>query len=333
MNTKTTLRHFRGEKCLNCSTPMDTSDRFCSYCGQTNSTKKLTFNDFFNEFFAGLFAYDSKIYKTIFTLFFRPGKISEDYIKGKRNKYVNPFRFYLSVSIIFFIIWGFTRNEMDFETPSTDSLDLGVLEVNGDPVLAETEYDTEEELSKESAVNAYGSRFSTYMSFFQNEKITSPEKALEKLGHEKNGFNKWTYKKAVHVFNIYENPSLFINYIISKLPFIIFFFLPIFALFIWLLYLRRSFTYMEHLIFTFHNQTMAFLLFTLAVLMEIIFGFQDSTNIASFIFLFYLYKAMRHFYKQNRFKTIVKFVTLNVIFFILAFFGSAFAVLASFAMF
>ncbi|MGM0392334.1 MAG: DUF3667 domain-containing protein, partial [Bacteroidota bacterium] len=75
-----------------------------------NSTKKLSFDDFFNEFFSGIFAYDSRLKRTLRALIFYPGKISKDYIQGKRIRYANPFRFYLSASIVFFIIWSFTNS-------------------------------------------------------------------------------------------------------------------------------------------------------------------------------------------------------------------------------
>ena len=96
-------KKYRGHQCLNCETPLEKEDKYCSYCGQLNSNKKLSFNDFFNEFFGSIFSYDSRIYRTLNVLIFKPGKISLEYIKGKRAKYANPFRFYLSVSIIFFL--------------------------------------------------------------------------------------------------------------------------------------------------------------------------------------------------------------------------------------
>ena len=98
------LKEYRGNECLNCGVPLDLIDKYCHHCGQTNTTKKLSFKDFFNEFFASIFSYDSRLRHTIITLLFYPGKISKEYIKGKRIRYANPFRFYLSVSIIFFII-------------------------------------------------------------------------------------------------------------------------------------------------------------------------------------------------------------------------------------
>jgi len=102
-----TKKNYRGIKCKNCEHPLDVSDRFCSNCGQKNSNKRLSLNDFINEFLANFYAYDSKIKRTVKSLFTKPGEAALDYINGKRMLYANPFRFYLSVSIIFFITSGF----------------------------------------------------------------------------------------------------------------------------------------------------------------------------------------------------------------------------------
>lgn len=123
------------------------------------------------------------------------------------------------------------------------------------------------------------------------------------------------------------------SYFVSKLPFIIFFYLPVFALFIWLLYLRHPFTYMEHLIFTFHNQTTWFVLFAMAVVLDYIFHTSWFAGVTIFIFLFYLYKAFRRFYEQDRVKTVLKFSIINIIFFTLAIVATIFSVLASFAIY
>src|SRR5690606_8143982 len=93
-------------KCLNCNQNLDKSDRFCPNCSQLNSTKKLRFKDLFNELFGSIFAYDSRIMLTLRVLLFKPGTISKEYVEGKRMRYANPFRFYLSVSIVFFLLSG-----------------------------------------------------------------------------------------------------------------------------------------------------------------------------------------------------------------------------------
>lgn len=97
---------YRGVECLNCSHPLDLTDRFCAYCGQLNTTKRLTLKDFFNEFILSVFTYDSRFRHTLKDLLFKPGTITRYYVDGKRFHYANPFRFFLSASIFYFIIVG-----------------------------------------------------------------------------------------------------------------------------------------------------------------------------------------------------------------------------------
>lgn len=74
------------------------------------------------EFFSGLISYDSRFRKTISALVFHPGKLSKEYIQGKRIKYVNPFRFFISTAIIFFIAisWINRDNLKEFKNTSGD---------------------------------------------------------------------------------------------------------------------------------------------------------------------------------------------------------------------
>jgi len=102
----------KGLECLNCGQPLLKEENFCSYCGQKNTTDRLSFNNFMNSLFSGFFAYDSRFWRTFIPLLIKPGKVAKEYISGKREKYVNPFQLYLHVSIIFFLILGIS-NQID----------------------------------------------------------------------------------------------------------------------------------------------------------------------------------------------------------------------------
>lgn len=363
MKIKRSLLKYRGKHCLNCDFPLDISDRFCPRCGQMNSTKKLSLEDFFEEFFSGVFAYDSRLHRTLRALIFKPGKISKDYINGKRTRYANPFRFYLSASIIFFLI--FSINSMDFldipegfdaNSPEAqiakDSINNRLARVpelqnkgiNLDSLEAAIQkepkkdnykdsYVPEKSLDTLSWINATSKKFDLFAKFYDNTNIRTPDRALDSLHYTSTNFHKWMYRKAIDYKTVQTNPKFFANYFIGKLPIIIFFYLPVFAVFIWLLYIRRPFNYMEHLIFTFHVQTVFFVLYSIALLIDYAFNTGIGISIASLAFLFYLYKAMRNFYEQGRVKTIVKFILLNIIFFILAIVGGILSFLASFAIY
>ncbi|MDC8003262.1 DUF3667 domain-containing protein [Aureisphaera galaxeae] len=95
---------YRAPKCLNCGTPLELSDMYCSYCGQLNTTKSLSLKDFFGEFIGSIITYDSRFRFTLKDLLLRPGVITRNYVGGQRLKYANPFRFFLSVSIIYFLV-------------------------------------------------------------------------------------------------------------------------------------------------------------------------------------------------------------------------------------
>lgn len=360
MKKERSLARYRGTQCLNCDHPLDISDKYCPNCGQLNSTKKLAFDDFFTEFFAGIFAYDSRLRRTLVTLLFNPGKISKDYIQGKRVVYANPFKFYLSASIIFFIIFSFSSSfdGLDVEQQNLQEIPEEDLEqirkaLAGVPLIAygineDTLIQIQQENSKKTYKDYYLSqkeldsldfypslkkRFILYNEFYKETKITKPLRALDSLHHTPSSYNRWCYKKTVDFNIIQSDPGIFVTYLISKLPFIIFFFLPVFALFIWLLFLWKPFNYMEHLIFAFHVQSTFFVISGVALLLEYIFSVEGYMGFVMLLFLFYLYKAMRKFYGQGRLITFVKFVILNVIFFTLAIIAAGVSLAASFAIY
>ncbi|MFD2516529.1 DUF3667 domain-containing protein [Salinimicrobium flavum] len=342
---------YRSTECLNCYHPLDKSDQFCPNCGQLNSTKKLAFDDFFNEFFAGIFAYDSRFYRTLGVLLLKPGKISKDYIEGKRVRYANPYRFYLSASIIFFLVWSLTHNteapvNVDTPTPEEQAvidsvlteqrelrpgLDLIIPQIDTTPKT--DRYIAEKYVDTMSFLNATQKKWEVFSDFYERTEIRNINVALDSLNYRHTNYNEWFYKKTVDIKRFSSDSDLFWNYFYGKVPFIIFFYLPVFAMFIWLLYLRRPFTYMEHLIFTFHNQTTWFVLFGIALILDFFLATNWFAGIAMFLFLFYLYKAFRRFYGQGRVKTVLKFIIINIIFFILAIVAAVFSVLASFAIY
>lgn len=372
---------YRGEVCLNCGHKLDKSDRYCSRCSQLNSTRKLHFKDFFFEFFAGIFAYDSRLIRTLKVLIFRPGQITKEYTDGKRMHYANPFRFYLSVSIIFFLLWGIItkvesyqvdenanpvythekttaivdstsqkidsaqkeidsiqKNKVNVSFPGTNNFNVHItedsLQTEDTSKKTKKTYLSETEINQLSLSNRMSEKLEIYSDFHQEHRSLSPREALEQLNHQVSSSNLWLYKKTVDMEFFRENTDFAVDYFFSKLPFVIFFFIPVFALCIKLLYIRKNrFTYMEHLTFAFHVQSLLFVLMIFALILDFIFDSNIFGSIAIFIFAFYLYKALRRFYEQGRFKTIVKFMILNTLFTILATFTAIVYVLLSFSLY
>jgi hypothetical protein len=350
---------YRGVACLNCKHPLDMSDKYCPNCAQANSTKKLSLKDFFDEFFSNVLSYDSKLLKTLGALLLRPGKITRDYIEGKRVSYTNPFRFLLSLSIVYFLLMGLsgdfsqidkfadtTGNEilnfeaddviqnLDFEEKkeaesflnTIDSLKLGEFISNqqrkkDSMILAHPKKELEA-VSDKGFIVRYFEKQKIFTLLIENDTIYVFDDLVEKYNIENSREHRMSFSGAKSLIKAKSRPGEYISSLISKLPFTTFFFLPVFAIFVWLIYIRKKYTYTDHLIFSFHNQSLLFILLIISYLIDNIFGI-ESGGIFFLIFGIYLYKAMRNYYQQGRFKTIVKYLFLNTIFIILAIVGVA----------
>ncbi|NWJ52352.1 MAG: DUF3667 domain-containing protein [Bacteroidetes bacterium] len=96
----------RSDICLNCETPLRPEDNYCPNCGQKNDSHKIPVKHLFVEFIEDLFHFDTKLWNTLKASFTKPGKITLDYLEGKRARYVPPVKFYVFVSFIFFLLLG-----------------------------------------------------------------------------------------------------------------------------------------------------------------------------------------------------------------------------------
>lgn len=359
--------------CLNCGHPFTGSEKFCSYCGQKNSLKKLSLGDFVNNLFSGFFSYDSRFWTTFIPLLTKPGQVSKQYIEGKRARFVNPFQLYLNVSIIFFLILGISnrsnksiipfddvvtatqdldslkntnpqqidsivnsvREEIEKKSPN-DSTSTEVIANIGDVFkLAQTEnidslitdkpyqyHIQKDTLGRISLIN----RFDDFQHFITDSPNLTKEEALDSLGYEKTFWNTFYYQQIANANLNMEQMKIdggkqYVNKLFSYLSISLFVFLPIFTFFLMLLYFRRKYTYMEHLVFVFNTQTVFFLLLLIFYVLNFMVDMKNTAWVFIVVFLIYLYKALRNFYKQSRIKTIVKYFIANAFYMFLAFIG------------
>lgn len=157
--------------------------------------------------------------------------------------------------------------------------------------------------------------------------------ALDSLEYEKNFTNRFLYTRA-KTLNTFskskESRQQFLSQMLSYGSIALFILLPFFTLFLKFFYIRRKYTYVDHLIFVFHTQTVFFMLFTIFVLLEI-FGLKPHLWIFTVLFLFYLFLAMKKFYQQGYLKTFIKFILLNISYSIVLSIGGTIFLLISFA--
>ncbi len=88
-------------QCLNCSAQL--TGPFCSQCGQ-NGRPVRKLSQLLLEFLNSLFHFDTKAWRTLPMVLFRPGTLTRDYIYGKRARYISPLAtFLLCVFALFFV--------------------------------------------------------------------------------------------------------------------------------------------------------------------------------------------------------------------------------------
>lgn len=97
------------ESCLNCGTAL--SGQYCGNCGQRARSRLISMWELLSDAFGDLFELDSRIWKTLVPLLVRPGKLTYEYLQGRRACFMPPFRTYLVLSILFFLVLLFDPKE------------------------------------------------------------------------------------------------------------------------------------------------------------------------------------------------------------------------------
>jgi len=326
--------------CLNCGATVH--GKYCSECGQENTEPKESASHLISHFFNDVTHFDGKFFSTLKPLLFRPGFLSKEYMIGRRARYLNPIRMYLFTSFIFFLVFfsvyhfndqqfkkvNFSLQGKTFEQidslPSAEFSDFTKLLNHGVP------------MSREQFKHYYDSaKNNATIHFFNNVETEryhnrgQYDSALARDGIKQGWFKRHLAYKQIELTEKYRNQggrflSDFVGSILHHFPQMLFVSLPFVALLLKLLYIRqRKFYYVSHAIFTIHLYIFVFI----AMLFEI--GIQQLerlhglnwlsviSNLFILVILFYLYKAMRNFYEQSRFKTVLKYVLFLMLFFIL----------------
>lgn len=350
----------RAEKiCLNCNTELH--DRYCHKCGQENIEPKHSVWHLVTHFFYDITHFDGKFFGTLKYLIRKPGFLSSEYIKGRRNSYLNPIRMYVFTSALFFLIFFsmFTIKEEAIKPPDLDFDNNTIDRMKTQAYLrAETKEDS---LQIDSALQALGNAVRPNQE--ANDKIDSSavkidsstgKKPKRKLKN-KSGFNvsgwgtedtmtvakydsiqkslppekrdNWLRRKTKRQMLVLEdrykdNSSKLLADLLNKFfhtfPYLLFLSLPLYALYLKLLYVRRKqFWYVDHGIFLIHLYIFSFLLLLVIFLLQ---KLKDSYELEWLTFIqvvlslygiYYALRSMKNFYRQGWFKTFIKFCLLN----------------------
>lgn len=110
--------HTHERACLNCGTPLVGSH--CHQCGQAAHVHR-TLGAFFHDLLHGVFHFEGKIWRTVPLLAWNPGKLTREYIDGRRASYVSPIALFLFVVFFTFALFNLVGNPLHFNTSPQDA--------------------------------------------------------------------------------------------------------------------------------------------------------------------------------------------------------------------
>jgi len=337
--------------CANCGTPLH--GQYCSDCGQRSRVRMITFWELVRDAGDLLASLDSRLWRTLGLLFFRPGRLTLDYLQGRRARYVAPLRLFIASSLIFFFVAAFNTSfeagedgpvirispsgQEAGETADPDATPgdagtrsgplAGVREDAFDGLTDDQRAQAEQALRE--AEEALKATAGTETGSAEAPTDKTPEEVCADIdldGLKDSRVGKYlTEERARGVCEkiAADHGAGFGRALFSNLPTMMFIFLPLMALVMKGLYPLSGRYYAEHLLFLVHYHAFFYLASTLITL-----GWWASdfpaigevpasvvTAVLSIYLPVYLFRAMRRVYEQGFWGTLFKYALLGVAYF------------------
>ena len=324
--------------CLNCGTGL--KGPFCYYCGQPDRNFMRFFPVLLRDLMEDLLDLDSRFMRTIKPLLFKPGRLTRDYMEGRRFRYAPPMRLYIFSSIVFFLLAAFLSSD-GISIRSVDN-DSGIIHIGTDSAqeqeivgeaLGKLSTDVLEQIDVEHEPNDTADQETS--NGFELEDIQFNEQPWNRetnpvdikwlpewLNVRINDEIEGSPQKAEQ---INENPDLIVDKVFDILPATMFVLLPLVALIFkfWYLFAKRY--YVEHLIFSLHNHSFLFVSLILILLASVAgelltsHGYSSAANGTGWFMVIigiwipiYMLLSLRVVYQQTWLMTVGKFAMIGL---------------------
>src|SRR5881227_1202733 len=304
--------------CENCGAELQ--GHWCSQCGQPAIDYRRSFRHVIADLLDEFLNWDSKFFATIALLIFKPWRLTNEFLAGKRVRYANPLRLYLLASILFFFAVNYGTRGIKFEPGKIGPKDRAELEAD----LKNTDLPPEareklQALLQESSPSPapspppsaqtsqqkkeYGKIGERPFVAFDDAKSTTP-------------FERWIEARAKEKMGEHGTKmGLFISTLFSNLPYMMLCCIPLFALVLKLLYIRGRIFYIDHLIYALHIHSFFYAGIMLIVLATIGVTRFGPGAIAGWLiallwiaFVTQIFLSIRYVYRQGWFFSICKFI-------------------------
>ena len=338
---KSVPERYENISCKNCETVF--SGKFCPECGQSVRDYDKPFTFIFYNFVGDFFAFDTRFFRTFVALLSKPGFLTKQYFDGKRVRYAPPFRVFIFVSFVLFLLLQMYTNRglttvldsgFDGEKTALDSTSL----VLADSILNETKQEINSKISaKADSLYKTGVPFDSLKNASLNFKINletfrdtrNLRHVLNKYANKletdlENETNPKERAKIREYISLCRSPEQAVAKILEYTSWAFFLLLPLFALILKLVYIRRKQNYMRHLVFSIHIHSFIFMVIIVITFLYMItsgkvsgilaaFGgnLQKVSTILMLLIPVYFCVALKKFYGQSWGKIIFKFFTIS----------------------
>jgi len=277
------------KECKNCG-HFD-SGNYCSNCGQHFGDFNKPLKEIFLDA-AGIISFDTSFFRTLKPFLFKPGFLTSEFLEGRRKKYMSPVRLYLFLSIVFFFIArlstgssGGNDRQLNF---TADSDSAGIIALTDSAALEMLKNDS---LYYGAAQDSLGS-------------ATVQDQDSEEMREQ--------------LIRAAEDPALYVTNLLTNISYSLFLLMPLFALLLYLLYIRGKKYYVEHLIFSINMHSFALLILAVISLLKIVIHGNDGfVSLLGLLIPVYFVIGMKRFYEQKLWKILLKVLVLGIAYFVL----------------
>lgn len=304
--------------CRNCGAPL--AGDYCARCGQHESRGDLHFAEAAGDIVGDIFTWDSRLWRTLVPLLVRPGFLSAEFNAGRRARYMPPFRLYLVISFLLFLVVSLTaRDSIVLNGDAADDADT-VIAIGGDieslpesvreRVLQAREAARGQDAPSDNSPAPAGTEEAGQIDSKIDSEVESNLGESPGYFQLEMGENAPPWLKDIearierNAQGLSDDPSQFLDSLFEYLPQMMFLMLPIFALLLKFLYLFSPFHYLQHLVFGLHYHSFVYVLYLLSALFEAV-GWQGG-SVFALLLLVYLPLALRKAYGSSWFGAIGK---------------------------
>jgi len=248
--------------CENCGTRLE--GPWCHRCGQHDFEFHRSFRHVFMEALESFFHFDGTFFRTTRTLLFQPGRLTAEFNAGKRASQMPPFRLYVFVAFVFFLVMHFggapaAPLQMQLDDPAPQPAARRGVQV-GSEALTAAVAELAAEAKAAAPAPAPASAAPAADAAGQPAATAQPPLKIDDSPALERWLNDVTERASDPV-----QKRLLAEKFFAAIPKMLLVCLPIFALLTRLLYRRaRDFVYLKHLVLALHFHTFIYL-WTLAI--------------------------------------------------------------------